>query len=670
MTDFTLNMVNGIAPSSIVYDFDYFLIKLNTIVNAWQFCFPDGSFYTSGNIYPFAKADNGPTNNIWFGSSASTSVDFNTDFKILIDQLQAGTLQYIGGAVAQSATHTGYAVTMGIFPADYNKIFQISPATGIINNGSYANWFQKTPMTPNGIPTLRNYNFSGITTVTSGDYVYFRIDYDSSGNWDLYGWMVDLGWSVVSLGNSQSVSVNIIDNSVSLTNNSIAFTFNSPLIYNNNGTGNDIGYAGGIGTVGSALISSSATIPPLISTSIIIKIGFNGIFSGGWQINLRNILAYDVSINFTNQVYITAPSYFFYVWLNLIGGSKELSFAINSTNINPGNWKVLVYILGWIGDGNNILTKVSGAKSTSLKINNVIATGNGQGGSFGYNEAYESSYKNISASSATGNWTQNNNNTSVLGNVYPSGGTWGSALSTQGLYKVTLRSEGGFLFENVTPVCYRGDSLISVLNKATNEPELKLAKKITKDDLVFSVTQNKFVPVLLNIATYKNKHYKLLKKNCLGENKPSEDLYMTPGHPILYNGQETQASCVKEAVDFYCEEEEVYSIATNKREYILVNNVPSLTWSYFAWKNVCINGKNKYAWNINDKKPQDFSEITVKLIGDENLEPKNIMISKNEFGLDNPKYDITVNENYKLLVDGVEIEVKDMVNGNGINIIY
>jgi hypothetical protein len=131
-------------------------------------------------------------------------------------------------------------------------------------------------------------------------------------------------------------------------------------------------------------------------------------------------------------------------------------------------------------------------------------------------------------------------------------------------------------------LCFRGDSIVTVLNKETNEEETKEAKNVVKGDLVKSTTRD-FVPVLANIVTFNATQYCLLKKDCLGVNLPNHDFYATPGHPIFVNGKEMKASEIPEAEKVTVDAEEVYSFVTEEREYIKINNLDVCTWRPDKW---------------------------------------------------------------------------------------
>jgi hypothetical protein len=136
---------------------------------------------------------------------------------------------------------------------------------------------------------------------------------------------------------------------------------------------------------------------------------------------------------------------------------------------------------------------------------------------------------------------------------------------------------------NIADLCFRGDSLVTVFNKKTNEEETKEAKNVVKGDLVKSTTRG-YVPVISNIITGANTKFYLFKKGCLDTNLPDHDFYATTGHPIYFNGTEKKASEYEEAEIINTPPEEVYSFVTDEREYIKINNLDVCTWGLEKWK--------------------------------------------------------------------------------------
>jgi hypothetical protein len=341
----------------------------------------------------------------------------------------------------------------------------------------------------------------------------------------------------------------------------------------------------------------------------------------------------DFSDHLVDPLYVgpaPAPGDWFYVWFNLDSGAIEMFFATDSTASTPAQTGRLIYQMFWYqtnyaGGQTEYTTIVNGsgdANATAQTDSSAFPVfGDGTNGlSAGYfgtvqvvsytSNVTESDPGNVESawnqykgvSEANGNTTTSEDHlgtTTVTTTLLGPGAnqTWHLDLSdiatgrynvsmdtpwSTGLYRVTLQNVG-FLFEQATPVCFHRDSLVTIQRPILNETENKLAKDVVKGDMVFSTTQNKFVPVIANIITHNNTLYRLLKKDALGENKPNQDFYITGGHHIMYKGEEKIMNDVPEAETIEVKGEEVYSIATDIREYILVNGIEVATWGYDYW---------------------------------------------------------------------------------------
>lgn len=145
-------------------------------------------------------------------------------------------------------------------------------------------------------------------------------------------------------------------------------------------------------------------------------------------------------------------------------------------------------------------------------------------------------------------------------------------------------------------ICFSGESLVTTKNIISNEIKNIKAKDV-KSNLhqVYSVTKQCFVPIKYNIVTGPTNKFVLIKKDSIGKNEPDEDLYITAGHTILYNGKRIKAKYIPNAKMVETELQYVYSICTDKHQLILVNNIPVVAWGYEEWLNKT---KNK---NINWK---------------------------------------------------------------------
>jgi hypothetical protein len=128
-----------------------------------------------------------------------------------------------------------------------------------------------------------------------------------------------------------------------------------------------------------------------------------------------------------------------------------------------------------------------------------------------------------------------------------------------------------------TAVCYRGTSKVLSKNKIGYIEE-RNASDITTDHLVYDIMNEKFVPVVANSVTGPVSRFKMIPKGAINsdENIPSEDLYLTPGHTIVYQGKEVKARHLPFAVTKKLAPEAVYSIYCQERTIILINGTPVL----------------------------------------------------------------------------------------------
>ncbi len=156
-------------------------------------------------------------------------------------------------------------------------------------------------------------------------------------------------------------------------------------------------------------------------------------------------------------------------------------------------------------------------------------------------------------------------------------------------------------------ICYSGKSNIHTRNTITGEiADIEASNVLSDVHEVFSTETNEFVPVKFNIVTGPIKQYRCIKKNALGPNQPSEDFYITSGHKIMYNGVPTKVRNIPCAKRYRLKKPEmVYSICTQERQPILVNNIPVLAWGYEEWLN-CPISKTIYWKNNTNNDSQDL----------------------------------------------------------------
>jgi hypothetical protein len=131
------------------------------------------------------------------------------------------------------------------------------------------------------------------------------------------------------------------------------------------------------------------------------------------------------------------------------------------------------------------------------------------------------------------------------------------------------------------PICYIGESKVLVQDKETCAISEVCVKDISPQKyLVFSTTQQKFVPIKINCISGETNKFILIKKNLLGENKPSEDFYITPTHPILLKNMELEAKKIEGGIKVDLKKQLVYTLVTDNREALAINNLDIISWEY------------------------------------------------------------------------------------------
>lgn len=109
------------------------------------------------------------------------------------------------------------------------------------------------------------------------------------------------------------------------------------------------------------------------------------------------------------------------------------------------------------------------------------------------------------------------------------------------------------------------------------------------------------IDVIYNIKNPLTKDYIKISAGSLGENVPSEDLYIRDGHPILLDNKEVMPETlvnddsikrVKMDKADYC-----YSLCTKGRLFVMMNGIPVCTWDEAEWQET--SNKNEACWSKN-----------------------------------------------------------------------
>lgn len=144
------------------------------------------------------------------------------------------------------------------------------------------------------------------------------------------------------------------------------------------------------------------------------------------------------------------------------------------------------------------------------------------------------------------------------------------------------------LLDNVSltegAICYRGTSKVFSKNILTGEIDNVAVKDITASEYaVYSSKSLTFIPLKYNIVTGPYNRFVKIKKNLFGENKPSEDLYITSGHRIVYDGKEIKARDVPGSEIVKIKPESLYSLCVEQNQPIIINNIEVIAYGVDEW---------------------------------------------------------------------------------------
>jgi hypothetical protein len=132
--------------------------------------------------------------------------------------------------------------------------------------------------------------------------------------------------------------------------------------------------------------------------------------------------------------------------------------------------------------------------------------------------------------------------------------------------------------------CFRGDSKILTRNIQTGEIRTINASQVRSAvHEVFSINDKQFIPIIYNIVSGPNTNFVLIKKDTFGENQPSDDFYITGGHPIVIDGKEIESQNIPQGSNVNISPCLVYTFCTKKREPLMINGLAVLSWSLEEW---------------------------------------------------------------------------------------
>lgn len=122
--------------------------------------------------------------------------------------------------------------------------------------------------------------------------------------------------------------------------------------------------------------------------------------------------------------------------------------------------------------------------------------------------------------------------------------------------------------------CYMTDTEIYTKNIKTGVISYVPVKDITSDKYqVYSKKLDKFIPIRSVAVTNSSNRMIFIEKNAISNNVPSKDLYITPGHVMIYCGKEVKARCYPHNKRIKIEPTKIYNITTDERTTIMASNI-------------------------------------------------------------------------------------------------
>lgn len=119
---------------------------------------------------------------------------------------------------------------------------------------------------------------------------------------------------------------------------------------------------------------------------------------------------------------------------------------------------------------------------------------------------------------------------------------------------------------------------------------------LTRGDLLINRLNQQVELKQLIRFSIPSKHFVRISRSALGPSVPNSDLLIRAGHPLLVNGQEAMPEHIL-APPFVSETtldsaKTIFTIVTEKREFINIQGVLVATWSESGWRNMIENNKD------------------------------------------------------------------------------
>ncbi len=215
-------------------------------------------------------------------------------------------------------------------------------------------------------------------------------------------------------------------------------------------------------------------------------------------------------------------------------------------------------------------------------------------------------YRMYTVNRANGSWTATFTMSTGIASTNPHRGLvwdqstglfYGAILGTGQMYQIDIAGgtgvwsiPGGFGTTGVTtPIamaferpccCVHEDSLVQLVNGQMVE-----ISQIKEGDMIYDY-QRKPVQIKKNICSGRSSEFVKFEKDCFAKQKPSQDLLMVSGHPILFQGQEVECQFLTQGKLIHQEKKSrVFTLVTEQRSFINIQGVMVATWSQKAFNN-------------------------------------------------------------------------------------
>lgn len=142
---------------------------------------------------------------------------------------------------------------------------------------------------------------------------------------------------------------------------------------------------------------------------------------------------------------------------------------------------------------------------------------------------------------------------------------------------------GSFQLQPFASPCYLGDSLVKVKDKQGIVKHLPVKAVYANEHEVWNMETNEYIPIVHNAKIQGVEAIYFIAKDLLGANKPSQDLFITSGHPILVNDRPVKARDVPGATKIKITRSDVYSVVCDEWVPIDINGIGVYAWSKEKW---------------------------------------------------------------------------------------